>query len=94
MGLEKNLGSNKTAGSKNLESKNLLDLKKIWCPNKFVSKEIWIKKFGLQNLRPKKNWVKNLVKIVSVTDEIMLIWTNVARTYVAWTNVKVKFPSK
>ena len=28
-----------------------------------------------------------LVKIGSVTAEIFLIWTNVARTNVAWTNV-------
>ena len=28
-----------------------------------------------------------MVKIGSVTPEIFLIWTNVARTNVAWTNV-------
>ena len=31
----------------------------------------------------------SLVKIRSVTAEIFLIWTTVARTYVAWTNVTV-----
>ena len=34
---------------------------------------------------------KTLVKIGSVTAEIMLIWTNVAKTYVTWTNVTVTF---
>ena len=38
---------------------------------------------GPQQLKPKKHGSKKLVKIVSVTAEIMLIWTNVARTYVA-----------
>ena len=32
-------------------------------------------------------YFKSLVKIGSVTDEIFLIWTNVAGTNVAWTNV-------
>ena len=31
-----------------------------------------------------------MVKIESVTAEIFLIWTNVFRTNVAWTNVTVK----
>ena len=34
-------------------------------------------------------YLKSLVKIGSVTAEIFLIWTNVARTNVAWTNVIV-----
>ena len=34
-----------------------------------------------------------MVKIGSVTDEIFLIWTNVARTNVAWTNVTVYLKS-
>ena len=33
-----------------------------------------------------KSWLWSLVKIGSVTAEILLIWTNVARTNVAWTN--------
>ena len=37
----------------------------------------------------KKLGKKSLVKIGSVTAEIFLIWTNVARTNVAWTNVTV-----
>ena len=34
-----------------------------------------------------------MVKIGSVTAEIFLIWTNVARTNVAWTNVNVTVKS-
>ena len=34
-------------------------------------------------------YLYSLVKIRSVTAEIFLIWTNVARTNVAWTNVIV-----
>ena len=32
---------------------------------------------------------KSLVKIGAVTGEKLMIWTNVARAYVAWTNVTV-----
>ena len=35
---------------------------------------------------PRKLGPKILVKIVSVIAEILLIWTNVARKYAAWTN--------
>ena len=34
-------------------------------------------------------YLKCLVKIGSVTAEIFLIWTNIAMTNVAWTNVNV-----
>ena len=34
-------------------------------------------------------YIKSLVKIESVTAEIFLIWTDVARTNVAWTNVNL-----
>ena len=34
-------------------------------------------------------YLYNLVNIGSVTAEIFLIWTNVARTNVAWTNVNL-----
>ena len=37
----------------------------------------------------KKLGAKSLVKIRSVKSEILLIWTNVPRTNVAWTNVMV-----
>ena len=33
--------------------------------------------------------LESLVKIGLVTDELFLIWTNVARTNIAWTNVNV-----
>ena len=33
--------------------------------------------------------LKSLAQIESVTAEILLIWTNVAVTYVDWTNVTV-----
>ena len=36
---------------------------------------------------PKTLGPKSLQKILSVTAEIFLVWTNVARTNVAWTNV-------
>ena len=32
-------------------------------------------------------YIENMVKIESVAAEILLIWINVARTNVAWTNV-------
>ena len=32
-------------------------------------------------------WTNTSVQIGLVTAEIMLIWTNVIRTYVVWTNV-------
>ena len=35
---------------------------------------------------PKKSGQEILVKIGSATAEILLIWTNVTRTYFAWTN--------
>ena len=50
--------------------------KKIWVKRSFVQKNI-----GPQRLRPPQNWVPK------VTAETLLIWTNVARTYVAQTNV-------
>ena len=34
-----------------------------------------------------------MVKIGSVTAEIFLIWTNAARTNIAWTNVNMKLES-
>ena len=36
-----------------------------------------------------KTYLESLVKIESVTAEIFLIWTNVTRTNVAWTNILV-----
>ena len=44
----------------------------------------------VQKIKVKKvlqKHLKGLVKLESVTAEIFLIWTNVIRTNVAWTNV-------
>ena len=38
---------------------------------------------------PRKLGIKSLVKISSLTAETLLICANVARSYVAWTNVIV-----
>ena len=48
-------------------------------------KEFWPTKIEA----PKKLGPKSLVKIGSVRSEILLIWTNVPRRNVAWTNVMV-----
>ena len=67
-------------------------------PKYFLSKNIksngpknfWVKKiFGSKKFWPPKFGSKSLVKRRSVTAEIMLIWTNVARTYVALANVAI-----
>ena len=43
---------------------------------------------GSKELKPaKKMDPKSLVKIRSLTAEIFLVWTNVARTNVAWINI-------
>ena len=50
-----------------------------------LSKKILVHKYhDLQKLGR-----KSLVKIGPVTDEILLIGTNVTRAYVAWTNVTI-----
>ena len=52
--------------------------------------KIWVKQnFGAKNQGYQILGQKRLVKIGSVTAGIFLIWTNVARTNVAWTNVTV-----
>ena len=48
-------------------------------------KEFWPTKIEA----PKNLGPKSLVKIGSVRSEILLIWTNVPRRNVAWTNVMV-----
>ena len=53
------------------------------CPKNLVVKTI----LGLKNIDIK---ILLLVKIGSLTAEIFLIWTDVARTNVAWTFVTVK----
>ena len=82
------LGPIKIAGSKMFGHEIILGLKKFWVRKKFGSKEIWSKKILVhKNYDPKKLGPKCLVKIGPVTAEILLIWTNVARAYVAWTKV-------
>ena len=66
----------KRIGYKNCWSKN------IWVKRSFVQKNLVHK-----NQDPKKLGPKSFVKIGSVTSEIMLIWTNDAKTYVARANV-------
>ena len=68
----KELGFQKSFGTKKNVSKKML-----------VQKNVGLKIFH----RPKKLGPKSLVNIGSVTGEIFLIWTNIARTNVAWTNV-------
>ena len=64
--------------------------KKFEGPKKIGSNKIWSKKIlmkinhGLQKLRP-----KSFVKIGSVTAEIFMVWANIVRTIVAWTNVNM-----
>ena len=50
------------------------------CPKENLSRKI---------KTPKKLGPKNLVKIGPETAEILLIWTNVTRAYIAWTNVTI-----
>ena len=64
---------------------------------KYESKKFWVQNFcqencGYKEFKSEKNLVqKNLgpKKIGSVKGEILLIWTNVARTYVALSNVTI-----
>ena len=48
----------------------------------FCQKMLVQQKFGLKTLRPQKVGQKNLAKILSVTAEILQLWTNVAWTIV------------
>ena len=61
----------------------LLD-QKIIGSRKVCAKNFRLKKFRSTNSRPPKNY---LVEVGSVTAKIFLIWINVTRTNVAWTNV-------
>ena len=78
-------------------------LKMIWGPKKLLFKKLKKKKMVSEKsgskedgpktfcstkiMTPCKLGPKSLVKIGPVTAEILLIWTNFARVYVAWTNV-------
>ena len=54
----------------------------FWVQKIFGSKEDWCKKMWSRIIKAPKLVPKKLV-----TAEILLIWTNVTRTYDAWTNV-------
>ena len=60
-----------------------MDKKKIWV-QKIFGKKIWLEKVKKKLFLPVK-----FVKIGSITAKIFPIWTNVARTNVASTNVTV-----
>ena len=69
-------------------------LKKFWVWKKFIvrkkfgSKEVWSKSIlAHKNYEPQKLGPKSFVKIRSVIAEILLIYTNGARTYVVCTSV-------
>ena len=93
------LGPKNVCAENNFDSKKILGLKRFW-----VQKELGSKKFGCQTiLGPKKTfgskkfWVQKLLRYVkdglklkSVTARILLIWTNVTRTNVGWANCNVK----
>ena len=86
----------KLSWSKNFQSKQIFSSKML-CPKKFGSKRILNPKcFGSKKSRGKKYRSKMIrahkncfIKIKLVTAEIFMIWTNVARTNVTWTNVTV-----
>ena len=62
----------------------------FWSKTIFGTKDYFDhKKIGQQQFSPQKMSPKSLVKIESVTADILLLLTNVTRTYVAWTNVSV-----
>ena len=85
---KKLFGSYEIPGPNILNPKKMLDLKNNLSPKEFLG----LKKFGprtfwsTQIMKPKILGPKCLVKIRPVTAEILPIWTNVARAYVAWTN--------
>ena len=90
---------------KDFESKNIFGpwvqkqfgYHRIWVQKNFGFKQISSPKdFGSKRFlgskkfkAPQKFGPKNWVKIGSVIAEIFLIWTNVAGTNVAWTNVTI-----
>ena len=55
-----------------------------------MSNKILVQRFGLKTLRPHKIRSKKFGQNRSVTAEIFLICTNVARTNIAWMMASVK----
>ena len=79
-----------------------MDPKTSWVKKNLVQKNLVLKILVKKNIGSKnKFWVTETVgmfkkgsqeptfKIGSVSAEIFLIWTNVARTNIAWTNVAI-----
>ena len=72
--------------------------KKICSKKKFESRKFWLQKFQVKRSGSRKfkskfflepSFNKSLVKIESVTAEIFLLWTNIAKTNVDWTNTTI-----
>ena len=74
---QRNFSSKQFSGSRNVGQK-ILDFNFVWS-NKSMGKTV-----GSKKIMTPKNC---LVKIWPVTAEIFLLWTNFARTNVAWPNV-------
>ena len=84
LGSKKGFGSNEIAGPKMLGPENILGLKKMLVQKKFGLKKFDPKNFGPQKFIPPKIRSKKFAK--NQTAEIVLLWKNVARIYVTWTN--------
>ena len=83
----------KKNGSKTLWSKKNV-VQKIKVQRNLGPKKFWVQKILGRQIFGKKIWLQKkskniLVKIDSVTAEIFLIWTNVAKTNVDWTNITI-----
>ena len=50
---------------------------------------VQMSRWHLESKMVPESYLQSLVKIMSVSAEIFLIWTNVARTNITWTNVTV-----
>ena len=69
----KTKSGSKIFGSKKCLVQKIFRLKEVWSKKDFWSTKTLV--------------VEILVKIGAVTAKILLIYTNVARTYVGWTNI-------
>ena len=77
-------------GPTNIGSEEI-KVKKNFGSKKYLSENSLVEKMRSIKIKaPKKLGPQSLVKIGSVIAEILLIWTNVTGTYVAWTNVTLK----
>ena len=73
-------------GPKKFGFEKFLCLKNFLSENNLGRKKFYRRTFSSTKIMGPKS----LVKIGPVTAEILMIWANVARAYVAWTNVTVK----